>query len=86
MFCEAALEVGGEAYIQVAVVHGEKDVNTVLEFGGHATSRTQFTLGFKRRILVSSEAGRESREGQCSRTKFTAPPSSELCSTAGLPA
>ena len=39
MLGEAALEVGGVAHVQVAVVHGEKDVDAVLQFRGHPHSR-----------------------------------------------
>lgn len=43
MFCQVTLEVGGETYVQVAVVHGKKDVNAVLELGGHCS---ELTFGF----------------------------------------
>jgi hypothetical protein len=35
VLCEPALKIRGEANIEVAVAHGEKDVDAVLEFDGH---------------------------------------------------
>jgi hypothetical protein len=32
---KAALKIRGEADVEVAVMHGEEDVDAVLEFGGH---------------------------------------------------
>ncbi len=35
VFSQAAVEIGGEADVEVGVVHGHEDIDAVLELGGH---------------------------------------------------
>ena len=65
MFCQTALEVGGEAHVQVAVVHREEDVDAVLEPCRHVPNHT-VGLG-KRQSLFLAKRKRETG-GQCSRS------------------
>jgi hypothetical protein len=52
MLGETTLQVGSEAQIQVTVVHGEQDVDAVLEFGWHPRSRAELTAGRKSEMRV----------------------------------
>ena len=62
VFGQAALEVSGKAHIQVAVVHGKKNVDAVLELRRHVLKHT---VGLaKRQSLFLAKRKRETREGQ----------------------
>jgi hypothetical protein len=39
MLSQATLEVGGEAHVQVAVMHGKQDIDAVLELRWHGETR-----------------------------------------------